>query len=200
MPQLRFSAAAILCLLLTAIPAGAHSELVDSQPAAGAELTQAPTTVRLVFTDDLAPASTVQVVDAAFGSVAAGPATIDPTEPRAMTVALQPLAPGDYTVQYHAVEAADQHAVDGSFAFRVAGTAPVATGSDVGTVAPSTPAAATPAVAATVVGTTAPPTTGALPNWVYFVTAFLAVIGMFAVTVRRRKIRIIEPEAPEENA
>jgi methionine-rich copper-binding protein CopC len=179
MPHLRSGGAALLCLLLTALPVGAHSELVDSQPAAGAEMAQPPTEVRLLFTDSLAPNSTVQVLDASFQSVTAAPAVVDAAEPRAMTASLQPLAPGDYTVQYHAVEAADQHGVDGSFAFRVTGAA-----------------AGTPATGAAEGSSAPPPSSGGLPDWVYFVTAFLAVIGMFAVTARRRKVSLSDAQLP----
>ena len=97
----------------------AHSELLDSVPAAGAEIAAAPSTVALTFSDLLGDGSTVDVLDAGFQSVAAGPAVVDAAQPHAMSLPLTDLAPGDYTVQYHAVEAADGHAVDGSFGFRV---------------------------------------------------------------------------------
>ncbi len=47
-----------------------------------------------------------------------------------MSVALAPLAAGDYTVQYRAVDPEDGHGVDGSFAFRVLGTAAASSADD----------------------------------------------------------------------
>lgn len=97
----------------------AHSELIDSVPATGAQVTEAPTTVRLTFSDLLGEGSKLDVLGADFQSVTSGPAVIDPRQSDSMSVSLRPLEPGDYSVQYHAVEAEDGHSVDGSYGFRV---------------------------------------------------------------------------------
>ncbi len=107
--------------------AQAHSELLESSPSAGAELEQPPTSIFLAFSDPLGEGSTVDLVDAEFQSMGGGAAVIDPVRPEAMTLALATMEPGVYTVQYHAVEAADGHAVDGSFSFRVLPPAATAT-------------------------------------------------------------------------
>ncbi len=107
--------------------AQAHSELLESSPAAGAELERPPTSVFLAFSDPLGEGSTVDLVDEGFRSIGGAAAVIDPVRPEAMTLALANLEPGVYTVQYHAVEAADGHAVDGSFSFRVLPSAATAT-------------------------------------------------------------------------
>jgi methionine-rich copper-binding protein CopC len=101
--------------------ASAHSELIDSIPVAGAEMTDAPTAVRLTFSDLLGKGSTVDVVGADFQSRTSGPTIIDAERSDSMSVSLRHLEPGDYSVQYHAVEAADGHSVDGAYSFRVLG-------------------------------------------------------------------------------
>ncbi len=54
---------AVALSLATFGSAVAHSELIDSVPAAGAELATPPTAVRLTFSGALAPDSSIQVVD-----------------------------------------------------------------------------------------------------------------------------------------
>lgn len=98
----------------------AHAELVSSTPAAGETVAEPPPEVVLAFSDALAPGSRLDVLDDAFRSVVAGSTAFDPSEPTAMRAALRPLGPGDYTVQYRAVEHGDGHVVEGSLAFRVA--------------------------------------------------------------------------------
>jgi len=101
----------------------AHAELVSSTPAAGETVAEPPPEVVLAFSDALAPGSRLDVLDDAFRSVVAGSTAFDPSEPTAMRAALRPLGPGDYTVQYRAVEHGDGHVVEGSLAFRVAAPA-----------------------------------------------------------------------------
>ncbi|MBK8540329.1 MAG: copper resistance protein CopC [Ardenticatenia bacterium] len=178
----------------------AHSELLDSVPAAGAEIAAAPSTVALTFSDLLGDGSTVDVLDAGFQSVAAGPAVVDAAQPHAMSLPLTDLAPGDYTVQYHAVEAADGHAVDGSFGFRVL---PAAAGPPPEPSLPGSSAVGSPVVATqqeTSEATDAPPSLaesdasgspaseGSPPNIVLGLVALTAVAAL-VMLVRRRSAR-----------
>jgi len=111
----------IASILLSCRSAFAHAELLRSEPPAGASVVDPPHDVRLTFTDALAPESSIDVVDDGFRPVAIGPASLLGDDPFTLRVALMPLAAGDYTVQYRAVEAQDGHAVEGSFGFRVSG-------------------------------------------------------------------------------
>ena|GEM_PF-5871125 len=178
----------------------AHSELLDSVPAAGAEIAAAPSTVALTFSDLLGDGSTVDVLDAGFQSVAAGPAVVDAAQPHAMSLPLTDLAPGDYTVQYHAVEAADGHAVDGSFGFRVL---PAAAGPPPEPSLPGSSAVGSPVVATqqeTSEATDAPPSLadsdasgspaseGSPPNIVLGLVALTAVAAL-VMLVRRHSAR-----------
>lgn len=99
--------------------AAAHGETVTSEPAAGA-VVAAPTEVSIRFTAPLAPASKIDVVDAAFASAVAGPTRIDDQDGFTMRVPLRPaLADGAYSVAWTAIDAGDGHTTTGSFTFRV---------------------------------------------------------------------------------
>ncbi|MCB0216664.1 MAG: copper resistance protein CopC [Chloroflexi bacterium] len=102
---------------LTGGAASAHGETVESQPAPGAVLDRAPAEVELRFTAALGEGSAIEVLDAGFQAVEAGETRIDPTDPERMRVSLPPLPPGDYTVQWLAVDARDRHRTQGSYAF-----------------------------------------------------------------------------------
>lgn len=195
--RLRYCWTPILAVVLACLAApvavrtaAAHAELLDSLPAAGAEVTAPPTEVRLTFTANLSPESRIEVLDAGFRPVTAGPAVVDAATPSTMRAPLAPLAPGDYTVQYRAVDPMDGHGVDGSFAFRVLGAA-----TGVGSAAAPTRAAAV--VAATAVpgsftppaageASTPSPATAEQPPWFYFAVALITVLGMLAYSLLRR--------------
>ncbi|WDD95007.1 copper homeostasis periplasmic binding protein CopC [Burkholderia sp. FERM BP-3421] len=118
MPLARRGALAVLALTLSAA-AFAHAKPEHSEPAANAVVTDAPHAVAIDFTEPLEPAfSSIVVTDAAGQPAADGRATIDAANRKRMSVALKPIAAGDYTVRWVAV-ATDGHRTQGSYRFSV---------------------------------------------------------------------------------
>ncbi|HEX5856845.1 MAG TPA: copper resistance protein CopC [Microbacterium sp.] len=135
--------------LAVASPASAHDELVSSDPAADAVLTEAPAEVTLAFSAELttgAGATEVQVLDAAGTVVNAGDAV---TEGTTVTQPLSPdLANGAYRVLWKVVSG-DGHPVSGELTFSLQAPEPVPT---------ATPTeSATPSEEPSEVATSAPP-------------------------------------------
>ncbi len=94
----------------------AHAKLQQASPAAGDTLATAPKQIALSFSEQLEPTfSGVAVTDAGGHDVEAAKPAIGGTS---MTVALKPLAPGVYHVNWHAV-AVDTHRTEGNYIFTV---------------------------------------------------------------------------------
>jgi len=106
-------------LAMAPSPIGAHGEAVESDPPPGAVLSAPPAAVSVTLSAAVGPQSTVEVLDADFRRVDDGATRFDPAAPGAMAVGVRPLAPGDYTVQWSAVDALDGHRTAGSFVFKV---------------------------------------------------------------------------------
>src|SRR5690242_7399911 len=118
-------AAACLWLLLGS-GALAHSVLLSSTPASGAQLASPPATVQMTFSEGVAPDfSSFAVIDRARRHYeSAQPPVID-AQKGLVTVALQPNLPsGVYIVQWKVVSVIDGHLTRGSFAFTVQGGPP----------------------------------------------------------------------------
>ncbi|MDR3101297.1 MAG: copper resistance protein CopC [Paraburkholderia sp.] len=99
--------------------AWAHAHPTHLQPPAGATVTTAQNTVVIDFDDALEPAfSSIDVTDAAGKSVIREKAAVDPGNGKRMSVALDTLAAGKYTVKWIAV-AADGHRTTGHYSFTV---------------------------------------------------------------------------------
>ncbi|MGE5064017.1 MAG: copper resistance CopC family protein [Myxococcales bacterium] len=111
--KLRFLACVTLASL--AAPASAHAFLDHANPGADATLHAAPRNVMLVFSDDLDPESSVQIVDASGHSVATGRTMITG---KCIMAPLRPLGPGKYRVMWHAVSM-DDHRTQGAYEFNV---------------------------------------------------------------------------------
>jgi copper transport protein len=111
--------------LVQAGVASAHAQLVRSDPADGAVLVQAPTSVRLVFDDAVRPASGMRAIENGGGSVLDGQPRLAKGSKRVLVVPLRPgLGRGDYTVLWRVVSD-DGHTIAGVLAFAVgAGRAP----------------------------------------------------------------------------
>ncbi|SNT19376.1 hypothetical protein SAMN05421770_10573 [Granulicella rosea] len=109
---------ALLCALLLAVPAFAHSHPVSMTPAADSTVA-APTEIAMHFSGDLEPKfssitlsnATGHVVNIAQSAVAAGDAKL-------MTLALPKLPAGVYTVDWVAVSV-DSHRMTGSYKFTI---------------------------------------------------------------------------------
>ena len=106
--------------LCTGVPSVlAHPKLVGTAPAADA-LAQSPQEIRLTFNEALvAKFSGADLKDLNGKPVETGPAAADPGDKKQLVMPLKsPLAPGRYTVEWHAV-AEDSHRVKGSYSFEV---------------------------------------------------------------------------------
>jgi methionine-rich copper-binding protein CopC len=139
-PAARASARAVLVLAVVMLaclgpagPAFAHATLIGSNPAEGAVLQTAPSTVTLTFDDALAEFEPTVVVTGPDGNrYQSGPATIDGAE-LSSTVAPLTVA-GAYTIAYRVVSH-DGHPVEGEVHFELAPTAVTPTSAPIGTAA-----------------------------------------------------------------
>jgi len=107
-----------LCGLLAAGPCLAHAHLQSSTPADNAQLTEAPKTLSLNFSESAQLAVLKLVSD---GKEIAIPLDKTAKPGKAYNLTLPALAPGSYTVQWTAVSADDGHVTKGTFKFSIAG-------------------------------------------------------------------------------
>ena len=111
-------ATAVLALGLAAA-VHAHAFLDHAEPRVGSVVKVAPPELKLWFSEQIEPAfSSIKVLDAAGRRVDKGDVHVDPAERGMLRIALQPLPPGAYSVQWRAVSV-DTHVTSGSFGFRV---------------------------------------------------------------------------------
>lgn len=105
-------------LLVTAGPASAHASLVDADPADRSELIEAPSEVRLIFSEPVAvPTAGVRVLDAGAERVDLG--TVETGDPTVVAVELpDDLPDGGYVVIFRVVSE-DSHPVSGVRTFTV---------------------------------------------------------------------------------
>src|SRR5581483_4147956 len=100
--------------------AAAHANLERSDPPADAVLDTSPPRLTLRFSEPLDPRfSEIQVLDAAGRRLDRGGASLDPADPLALTLPLDRLPDGIYTVGWKALSAVDGHVTRGGFAFTV---------------------------------------------------------------------------------
>ena len=120
----RVLALAALILVLFASPASAHSALSEQSPAAGDVMDEAPTEIRLVFTESVeVDDGAVKVYDAAADEVGDDAALEHPSGDTVL-LPLDELAPGGYVVTWRAISI-DGHPIAGGFTFRIGDTAAV---------------------------------------------------------------------------
>ena len=113
-------AVAALLLLLAAPPTFGHALLRTADPPVGSTVAAAPKELKLTFSEAVEPAFTrVEVTGAHGENEAAGSLHADTADARRVILPLKTLAPGDYTVTWHAVSV-DTHRTEGRFRFTVA--------------------------------------------------------------------------------
>lgn len=114
------AAMAVIAFSAFAVPAGAHSAVVSTDPVNGALLDTAPEEIGITFTEppDLA-LTTVEVVDRSGAPVPTGPVEQVGGNERAISVLPDPLADGVYTVTWRTVSATDGHVTSGAFSFGI---------------------------------------------------------------------------------
>jgi methionine-rich copper-binding protein CopC len=104
-----------------ATPAAAHSLLLESTPAANAQLTASPPQVVLRFNNRIEKRlSHVHLVDERRGTVATAPtARTEDQTAESLVAAVPPLTAGVWRVEWQ-VFSTDGHVVTGSYQFRLA--------------------------------------------------------------------------------
>ena len=116
----------VLAIALAAAPmeALAHARMIRSSPTADG-VTQSPQMVELWFNELLdSKFNSIVVYPAAEASVkkhailTQGDATVDPKDKTHLTIAVKPLPPGEYMVEWR-VLSLDGHSAPGRFKFRV---------------------------------------------------------------------------------
>ncbi|MGF6410402.1 copper resistance CopC family protein [Paraburkholderia sp. 32] len=112
--------AAIAALMIAGCNlAQAHAYPTQEAPGAGATVTTSQKDVAIDFDDGLEPAfSSIAVTDSQGKSVTSSKAAVDPSNRKHMSVGLNPLVPGAYTVSWVAV-ANDGHRTQGHYTFTV---------------------------------------------------------------------------------
>jgi copper transport protein len=149
----------VCCLLAAALvvpaAASAHATLTKTEPAFKQRLAQSPKLVLLRFDQSVDALSNAITVYTAKGGVVSGQARPG-TDRRVVTVPVQRLSRGGYTVRWRVVSA-DSHVVAGVFTFGVRHTAP-----------PPTQA----------YGASGPTTSEHIVRWLYFLSLALVIGGL----------------------
>ncbi len=121
--MLKFLIVAALALPSAAL---AHAHLVSSVPAIDSavpavqgRLPSEPPVLQLIFSEDVEPRFTkVTVKNEAGTNMVSGPVQTDPADGRLLLVPVPTLAPGTYTVDWHAVSI-DTHKSEGTYHFSI---------------------------------------------------------------------------------
>jgi methionine-rich copper-binding protein CopC len=111
----------LLALGAPALPASAHSELLQSTPADGEQLAEAPTQIELVFGEGVQQQGGAIVVKGPDGTRYDRPGSFVTDENVATVQVTRATDAGEYTVVYR-VMSADGHVVDGTFSYEVLGS------------------------------------------------------------------------------
>src|SRR5581483_3586847 len=111
----------VAAMLVPALPAEAHANLVRSEPAANSVLPDAPPAVQLWFSEPPEPRfSEIVIYTSAGVPVPVGPLEVAPEDRQSLFVRINgTLPPGTYTVAWKTLSAIDGHTVAGAFAFGV---------------------------------------------------------------------------------
>jgi methionine-rich copper-binding protein CopC len=109
----------IACMLLLIQECWAHAFVDHAEPAVGSRIQDAPTQVKIWFTEKLEPAlSKIQVFDSSGLEVDKRDVKIDQSNAALLTVSLPKLKPGKYKVIWRVVSV-DTHVTTGNFTFEL---------------------------------------------------------------------------------
>jgi len=157
---------ALAAVLASAGTASAHASYVSSTPAANAVLKAAPTTITIHFAENVNPTgSDVVVLDSKGVTVSTGPAQVDTSDLKTMTVSMHGNDSEIYLVQWHTVSADDGDPDIGAFTFTVSASGTPAATSPTATAGPGSTAGG---------GSSGSGASGA-PGWVI---ALVGVLGL----------------------
>jgi copper resistance protein C len=110
----------LVVTLLAAVPAGAHSLLISSEPAANAALTTSPAYLVLRFNNRIEKRlSRVRLVDERGRAAAASVIEEEPAAAETLSARMPAIAPGAWRVEWQ-VFSTDGHVVSGAYGFRLA--------------------------------------------------------------------------------
>jgi copper resistance protein C len=115
--------ALVTVLAMTAGIASAHAQYGSSTPAANSTVSDAPTTVQVTYTQELADIK-ISITGPNGSEATTAPAKFDLANRHNASVPMQGSGPGTYTVVWHNVSGDDGDPNDGAFVFTVAGAAP----------------------------------------------------------------------------
>jgi copper resistance protein C len=117
-----FGAASILGAIMAGVSAAsAHSFPESESPSAGETINAPPSQVTIKYDAPIEKLfASVEVLNADGQNEAAGPPDVSPDGWK-LSVNLDKLKPGDYTVKWHVV-CIDSHRTEGSYSFTVAGS------------------------------------------------------------------------------
>jgi len=110
---------ATVVILILQASASAHAFLDHAEPRVGSAISQAPSDVRIWFTQAVEPAfSRIEVFDAGGKRVDGKDAHVDPGDHHILIISLPRLAAGTYKVSWRVVSV-DTHRTQGDFKFTV---------------------------------------------------------------------------------
>lgn len=112
-------ALAALLLVLSAAPAGAHAELLESDPPAGGTVTEGVESVEMtLLAFDADEPVSIEVTDPAGTDVTVGGPRVDALGSK-VTIDVEPLEVGEHIVHWHAMADDGDGASEGTFTFDV---------------------------------------------------------------------------------
>ncbi len=120
-------AGVLIAMFVLAAPGSAlaHARLVKSSPASGADLAQAPEKIELWFSelldgnfDNIGVYAAADMSSSTRTSLVVDQAKVDDRDQTRLTIALKPLTPGEYFVEWR-VLSLDGHTATGRFKFKV---------------------------------------------------------------------------------
>ncbi len=129
--------AAATALLLLSQDVHAHALLVRADPQPNSELTQPPDSLQFWFSEPLEETFTgARILDVAGAEIPTGAPQFDPADPTHLTLPLETIEPGVYTVVWQTLSSVDGHEWIGSFPLTILnpdGTRPAGTAVEVTT-------------------------------------------------------------------
>lgn len=193
---------AVAALFLSAAPAAAHDQLVDTDPPANSTVDAVPDQIVLTYSAEVLAdpgAAVVEVTDASGNRVDDGDAVVEGIDVIQPILATAADPNGTYEVVWKVVSS-DGHPISGEFTFTVEGVAPepTPTPTETATTAPTTE----PSPTATAV---APPadaesTAGAVWPWVAGGILLAAVAGAVIYLLASRARRTAQQERLQQQA
>jgi len=171
-------------LAAIALPAAAHAELISSDPADGASVTEL-TTIHLEFSEDLLEiGNKVTVTD---GAGTEHEATLTFPESNQIDATVTDIAPGAVTIAWRNASV-DGHTEEGQFGVTLLAPSPSPSPTPTVTVTATATPSPSPSVTPSASAEPEPaPASGGLPLWIWIALGVLAIAALAAVIAATRK-------------